>query len=161
MQPFCLSLQDRPLSFLLKVIRLSQCPKQGFPFMVLSLNVTHIVLNSLRRGYLDRSACKSLHHISLSKTLSPFYLSRAFRKRGAVLPVTNLYYGAVLHFIYERWKCEDLTLVDSGSLLKSKIAHYQQQNQHQTRILFFFKTSFLNLCRGRVELQRGRHAVHC
>ena len=53
-QPLALALSPTAQPFLLEVIEFSRCPTQGFPFMVLSLNVTCIVLNLLREGYLDK-----------------------------------------------------------------------------------------------------------
>jgi len=95
-QPLALSLSETALPFLVEVIEFSQCPTQGFPFMVLSLNVTCIVLNLLRDGYLDR----------------------LIRDKNSVFDVVNVYYGAVLFYIYDTWRNENLTLVASGELLK-------------------------------------------
>ena len=51
----------------------------------------------------------------------PFLLlPRLISQKGIVLEVFNLYYGAVLFYIYDTWKSERLTLVESGQLLKSK-----------------------------------------
>ncbi len=43
------------------------------------------------------------------------------KERGIVLQLVNTCYGAVLYHIYDHWKKENLTLVDSGLLLKSII----------------------------------------
>lgn len=95
-QPLALALSPTAQPFLLEVIEFSRCPTQGFPFMVLSLNVTCIVLNLLREGYLDK----------------------LIRDRNSVYDVVNVYYGAVLFYIYDTWRNENLTLVASGELLK-------------------------------------------
>jgi len=95
-QPLALSLSPTALPFLSEVIEFSRCPTQGFPFMVLSLNVTCIVLNLLREGYLDK----------------------LIRDKNSVFDVVNVYYGAVLFYIYNSWRNENLTLVASGELLK-------------------------------------------
>lgn len=95
-QPLALSLSTTALPFLLEVIEFSRCPTQGFPFMVLSINVTHIVLNFLRDGCLDK----------------------LISDKNSVYDVVNVYYGAVLYYIYDIWRTENMTLVDSGQLLK-------------------------------------------
>ncbi len=54
LQPLAASLSVKTLPFLTEVVNLSHSPSQGFPFMVLSLNVSNIVLKALRDGLLDR-----------------------------------------------------------------------------------------------------------
>lgn len=104
LQPMSLSLSKSSASFMLEVISLSHSPSQGFPFMVLSLNVTQIVLVSLRDGYIDR----------------------LMKDRGIVLQLVNTCYGAVLYHIYDHWKKENLTLVDSGLLLKKAETNFRK-----------------------------------
>jgi len=95
-QPLALSLSTTGLPFLSEVVEFSRCPTRGFPFMVLSINVTHIVLNLLRDGCLDK----------------------LISDKNSVYDVVNMYYGAVLFYIYDTWRNENLTLVASGQLLK-------------------------------------------
>lgn len=39
------------------IVNLSHNPSQGFPFMVLSLNVSNIILKALKDGILDKYVC--------------------------------------------------------------------------------------------------------
>lgn len=96
LQPTAFTLSEATLAFLCEVLKLSKSPDQGFPFMVLSLNITSIVLNSLRNKHLDR----------------------LIRSKRSVVHVVNLFYGAVLLYIYDQWKTGNLNLVHSGQLLK-------------------------------------------
>lgn len=54
LQPFASSLSEDTLPFIVNVVNLSHSPSQGFPFMVLSLNVSNMVLKALKDGLLDR-----------------------------------------------------------------------------------------------------------
>ena len=53
-QPLLLAISDSTLPFLSEVLRLSHSPSQGFPFLVLSLNVSNIVLQAVKDGVLDK-----------------------------------------------------------------------------------------------------------
>lgn len=54
LQPLAISLSNETLPLLLNVLDLSHSPSQGFPFMVLSLNVSNIVLKALKDGHIDK-----------------------------------------------------------------------------------------------------------
>ena len=54
LQPLIASLSTDSLPFIINVVNLSHSPCHGFPFMVLSLNVTNIILKALKEGLLDR-----------------------------------------------------------------------------------------------------------
>lgn len=57
LQPLAVCLCVETLPFMSNVVSLSHSPSQGFPFMVLSLNVSNIVLKALKDGVLDRYVC--------------------------------------------------------------------------------------------------------
>jgi hypothetical protein len=57
LQPFAASLSVETLPFMSNIVNLSHNPSQGFPFMVLSLNVSNIVLKALKDGILDKYVC--------------------------------------------------------------------------------------------------------
>lgn len=96
LQPLAVCLCVETLPFMSNVVSLSHSPSQGFPFMVLSLNVTNIVLKALKDGVLDRM----------------------IKEKETVLGVTTICYTAILFFIYDNWKKEKLTLSDCGSVFK-------------------------------------------
>lgn len=57
LQPLAASLSVETLPLMSNIVNLSHNPSQGFPFMVLSLNVSNIVLKALREGILDKYVC--------------------------------------------------------------------------------------------------------
>lgn len=50
--------------------------------------------------------------------LTFFY--RLIKQRATAIEIVNLYYGAILYFIYEHWVKDNITLKESGQLLKSR-----------------------------------------
>ncbi|XP_042880854.1 ELMO domain-containing protein 3-like [Penaeus japonicus] len=83
------------------IFRLSHDQHSQFPFMVLSINVTRISLQTLREGHLNKE-CNS---------------------RGNVRHVLNEYFTAVMFHIYWIWKTECKTIKDSGFLIKDAEAY--------------------------------------
>ncbi|XP_075231879.1 ELMO domain-containing protein 3-like isoform X2 [Lycorma delicatula] len=79
-----------------KLYRVSNSEDQPFPLAVLSLNVTQIALNALMSGKLNKE-CNNRH---------------------SVLQVLNLFYTAVMNYIFTIWVNEQKTIKDSGYLLK-------------------------------------------
>ncbi|XP_046458995.1 ELMO domain-containing protein 3-like [Daphnia pulex] len=96
LQPLAVSLSVETLPFMSNIVNLSHNPSQGFPFMVLSLNVSNIILKALKDGILDKM----------------------IQEKETVLGVANLCYSSVLFFIYDNWKKEKLTLSDCGPIMK-------------------------------------------
>ncbi|NXU55976.1 ELMD3 protein, partial [Turnix velox] len=91
---FVMDAQTLPLAH--EIFKLSHHPTQHFPFCIVSINITHIVLQALREECLYRE-CNS---------------------RQQVIAVLNdLYVAAFLRF-YHLWKWQNKTLADSGLLLK-------------------------------------------
>ena len=68
-------------------------------------------------GILTSNKFTSNHHYV--KCLIGF-CHRLIRSKGSAVEAANLFYGAVLFYIYDQWKNEKLSLVQSGHLLKSK-----------------------------------------
>lgn len=67
LQPLALAICNA--AFMLDAVNLSHSPSQGFPFMVLSLNVTQIVLVSLRDGHLDKYSLITLYKMSFQNLI--------------------------------------------------------------------------------------------
>ncbi|NXV72771.1 ELMD3 protein, partial [Atlantisia rogersi] len=68
----------------------------NFPFSIMSVNITHIVLQALREGR----------------------LSRECNRRRQVIAVLNELYAAAFLQLYRVWKQQHKTIADSGFLLK-------------------------------------------
>lgn len=88
----------RLLSLARSLHALSVSPDQEFPLMVLSINVTRIALHALRDGLLNR-ICNDL---------------------DSVWEAFNRFYVAVMFHIYDVWKTQNKTIVDSGYVLKGE-----------------------------------------
>jgi len=84
------------LPFAKDVYSLSRSQTQEFPLMVLSLNVTRIVLHLLRDGLLDK---------------------QCYKDDDAWCAVNSMY-AAVLFNIYHVWKSQHKTISNSGFVLK-------------------------------------------
>ena len=75
-----------------------------------------------------------------------FIFIRLIRDKNSVFDVVNVYYGAVLFYIYNSWRNENLTLVASGELLKSKIVTCPGiMNRLFISFLFFFFRSWTKM----------------
>lgn len=117
-------MSDSTLPFLSEVLRLSHSPSQGFPFLVLSLNVSNIVLQATKDGVLDRYTIIYAFSRIIFNLCFFFHIFRLISEKKSALDVTTTFYGAVLYFIFEHWKLENLSLVESGPLLKSSLLKF-------------------------------------
>ncbi|XP_031452906.1 ELMO domain-containing protein 3 [Phasianus colchicus] len=91
---FVMDSQTLPLA--LEIFRLSRHETQNFPFCIMSVNITRLVLQALREE------C----------------LSRECNRRRQVIAVLNDLYAAAFLQLYRVWKSQHKTIADSGFLLK-------------------------------------------
>ncbi|XP_074020403.1 ELMO domain-containing protein 3 [Numenius arquata] len=91
---FVMDAQTLPLAQ--EIFKLSQHETQNFPFCIMSVNITRIVIQALREE------C----------------LSRECNRRQQVIAVLNDLYAAAFLQLYRLWKWQHKTLADSGFLLK-------------------------------------------
>ncbi|XP_009881754.1 PREDICTED: ELMO domain-containing protein 3 [Charadrius vociferus] len=91
---FVMDSQTLPLAQ--EIFQLSQHETQNFPFCIMSVNITRIVVQALREE------C----------------LSRECNRRQQVIAVLNDLYAAAFLQLYRVWKWQHKTLADSGFLLK-------------------------------------------
>ncbi|KAM6369639.1 LOW QUALITY PROTEIN: ELMO domain-containing protein 3 [Pluvialis apricaria] len=91
---FVMDSQTLPLAR--EIFQLSQHETQNFPFCIMSVNITRIVIQALREE------C----------------LSRECNRRQQVIAVLNDLYAAAFLQLYRVWKWQHKTLADSGFLLK-------------------------------------------
>uniref|UniRef100_A0A8C0B4H9 ELMO domain containing 3 n=1 Tax=Buteo japonicus TaxID=224669 RepID=A0A8C0B4H9_9AVES len=91
---FVMDSQTLPLAQ--EIFKLSQHETQNFPFCIMSVNITRIVIQALRE---ER-------------------LSRECNRRQQVIAVLNDLYAAAFLQLYRVWKWQHKTIVDSGFLLK-------------------------------------------
>ncbi|KAM6035044.1 ELMO domain-containing protein 3 isoform 2-T2 [Theristicus caerulescens] len=91
---FVMDSQTLPLAQ--EIFRLSQHETQNFPFCIMSVNITRIVIQALRE---ER-------------------LSRECNRRQQVIAVLNDLYAAAFLQLYRVWKWQRKTVADSGFLLK-------------------------------------------
>ncbi|XP_075031100.1 ELMO domain-containing protein 3 isoform X2 [Calonectris borealis] len=91
---FVMDSQTLPLAE--EIFQLSQHETQNFPFCIMSVNITRIVIQALRE---ER-------------------LSRECNRRQQVIAVLNDLYAAAFLQLYRVWKWQHKTVADSGFLLK-------------------------------------------
>uniref|UniRef100_A0A8C4XRT9 ELMO domain containing 3 n=1 Tax=Falco tinnunculus TaxID=100819 RepID=A0A8C4XRT9_FALTI len=91
---FVMDSQTLPLAR--EIFKLSQHETQNFPFCIMSVNITRIVIQALRE---ER-------------------LSRECNRRQQVIAVLNDMYTAAFLQLYHVWKWQHKTVADSGFLLK-------------------------------------------
>ncbi|XP_040474154.1 ELMO domain-containing protein 3 isoform X3 [Falco naumanni] len=91
---FVMDSQTLPLAR--EIFKLSQHETQNFPFCIMSVNITRIVIQALRE---ER-------------------LSRECNRRQQVIAVLNDMYTAAFLQLYHLWKWQHKTVADSGFLLK-------------------------------------------
>ncbi|XP_040984298.1 ELMO domain-containing protein 3 isoform X4 [Aquila chrysaetos chrysaetos] len=91
---FVMDSQTLPLAQ--EIFKLSQHETQNFPFCIMSVNITRIVIQALRE---ER-------------------LSRECNRRQQVIAVLNDLYAAAFLQLYRVWKWQHKTVVDAGFLLK-------------------------------------------
>ncbi|XP_063214600.1 ELMO domain-containing protein 3 isoform X4 [Chroicocephalus ridibundus] len=91
---FVMDAQTLPLAH--EIFKLSRHETQNFPFCIMSVNITRIVIQALREE------C----------------LSRECNRRQQVIAVLNDLYAAAFLQLYRLWKWQHKTIADSGFLLK-------------------------------------------
>ncbi|XP_068776860.1 ELMO domain-containing protein 3 isoform X2 [Struthio camelus] len=91
---FVMDSQTLPLAH--KIFKLSQHETQNFPFCIMSVNITRIVMQALREERLSRE-CN--------------------RRQQVIVVLNDVYVAAFLH-LYSVWKAQHKTIADSGFLLK-------------------------------------------
>ncbi|XP_052661514.1 ELMO domain-containing protein 3 isoform X4 [Harpia harpyja] len=91
---FVMDSQTLPLAQ--EIFKLSQHETQNFPFCIMSVNITRIIIQALREEH----------------------LSRECNRRQQVIAVLNDLYAAAFLQLYRVWKWQHKTVVDSGFLLK-------------------------------------------
>ncbi|CAH1783711.1 unnamed protein product [Owenia fusiformis] len=92
---YCLS--DSKMQPIMKdIYKLSLHETQNFPFSVMGINVTRIVLQSLREGILNKEC----------------------NRRQQVLEVVNDLYAGTYLYLYQIWKSQHKTIADSGFVIK-------------------------------------------
>ncbi|XP_021230570.1 ELMO domain-containing protein 3 isoform X3 [Numida meleagris] len=96
MQMLYFVMDSQMLPLALEIFRLSQHETQNFPFSIMSVNITRLVLQALREE------C----------------LSRECNRRQQVIAVLNDLYAAAFLQLYRVWKSQHKTIADSGFLLK-------------------------------------------
>lgn len=96
MQMLFFVMDPQMLPLALDIFKLSQHETQEFPFGIMSVNITRIVLQALRE---ER-------------------LSRECNRRQQVIAVLNDLYAAAFLRLYRVWKWEHKTIADSCFLLK-------------------------------------------
>ncbi|OPJ61158.1 ELMO domain-containing protein 3 [Patagioenas fasciata monilis] len=95
---FVLDVQTLPLVH--DIFKLSQHETQNFPFCIMSVNITRMVVQALRE---DR-------------------LSRVCNQRREVIAVLNDLYAAAFLQLYRVWKWQHKTIADSAPLLRGDIS---------------------------------------
>ncbi|KAI5094641.1 ELMO domain-containing protein 3, partial [Silurus meridionalis] len=90
------------------IYKLSQHPVQNFPFSVMSINLTRIVLHALREEVLTKEC----------------------NRRQQVVSVLNEVYVATFLHLYEVWRSQRKTISDSGHVLKD-VELYVKKNPKQ------------------------------
>ncbi|XP_033757495.1 uncharacterized protein LOC117339891 [Pecten maximus] len=79
------------------IYKLSLHPTQNFPFCVMGINMSRIVIQALREDCLNREC----------------------NKREDVLGVVNDFYAALYLDLYQTWKSKGKTITDSGNVIKA------------------------------------------
>ncbi|XP_071585388.1 ELMO domain-containing protein 3 isoform X2 [Heliangelus exortis] len=78
------------------IFRLSHHETQSFPFCLMSLNITRIVLQALREGRLNREC----------------------NRRQQLLPLLNLLHAAAFLQLQRLWTAQGATIADTGDILR-------------------------------------------
>ncbi|XP_073181546.1 ELMO domain-containing protein 3 isoform X3 [Lepidochelys kempii] len=108
---FVMDSQTLPLAR--DVFKLSQHESQNFPFCVMSINITRIVIQALREEH----------------------LSRECNRRQQVIAVLNDLYVATSLRLYVIWKTQQKTISDSGFVLKDLEAFAKKKPKQLLRYL--------------------------
>ncbi|NWH58004.1 ELMD3 protein, partial [Geococcyx californianus] len=96
MQLLYFVMDARTLPLALKIFKLAQHETQNFPFCLMSVNITRLVIQALREE------C----------------LSRECNRRQQVIAVLNDLYAAAFLQLYHLWKWQHKTIADSSFVLK-------------------------------------------
>ncbi|XP_068617164.1 ELMO domain-containing protein 3 [Brachionichthys hirsutus] len=118
MHPLYFVMDPETLPLARDIYKLSQHPAQNFPFSVMSINMTRIVLQVLREEA----------------------LSRECNRRQQVVGVLNDFYVATYLYLYQLWKTQQKTIADSGFVLK-EVELFAKKNPKQMlrRLELFLK----------------------
>ncbi|XP_009989389.1 PREDICTED: LOW QUALITY PROTEIN: ELMO domain-containing protein 3, partial [Tauraco erythrolophus] len=98
MQMLYFVMDARTLPLAQEIFQLSQHETQNFPFCIMSVNITRIVIQALREERLSRECNR--------------------RQQQQVIAVLNDLYAAAFLQLYRVWKRQHKTVADSGFLLK-------------------------------------------
>ncbi|XP_042715230.2 ELMO domain-containing protein 3 isoform X1 [Chrysemys picta bellii] len=113
MQILYFVMDSRILPLARDVFKLSQHESQNFPFCVMSINITRIVIQALREEH----------------------LSRECNRRQQVIAVLNDLYVATSLRLYVIWKTQQKTISDSGFVLKELEAFAKKKPKQLLRYL--------------------------
>lgn len=108
MHTLYLVMDTRTLPLAREIFKLSQHETQNFPFCVMSINITRIVIQALREE------C----------------LSKECNRRQQVIAVLNDFYVATFLHLYHIWKTQNKTISDSGFVLK-EVEMFAKRNPKQ------------------------------
>ncbi|XP_069070348.1 ELMO domain-containing protein 3 isoform X2 [Pleurodeles waltl] len=108
MHTLYLVMDTRTLPLAREIFKLSQHETQNFPFCVMSINITRIVIQALREE------C----------------LSKECNRRQQVIAVLNDFYVATFLHLYHIWKTQKKTISDSGFVLK-EVEMFAKRNPKQ------------------------------
>ncbi|NWR81716.1 ELMD3 protein, partial [Centropus unirufus] len=148
MQLLSFVMDARTLPLALEIFKLSQHETQNFPFCLMSVNITRLVIQALREE------C----------------LSRECNRRHQVIAVLNDLYVAAFLQLFRLWKWQHKTIADSSfvlqelefstkkkpkQLLKALEAYMNQSLQHQSLPAASVgeEIAFTGICDPRVELE--------
>ncbi|XP_030407748.1 ELMO domain-containing protein 3 isoform X1 [Gopherus evgoodei] len=113
MQILYFVMDSRTLPLARDVFKLSHHESQNFPFCVMSINITRIVIQALREEH----------------------LSRECNRRQQVIAVLNDLYVATSLRLYVIWKTQQKTISDSGFVLKELEAFAKKKPKQLLRYL--------------------------
>ncbi|NXX21066.1 ELMD3 protein, partial [Podargus strigoides] len=113
MQILFFVMDSRTLPLAQEIFKLSQHETQNFPFCIMSVNITRIVIQALRE---ER-------------------LSRVCNRRHQVIAVLNDLYAAAFLQLYRLWKWQCKTIADSAFLLKELELSAQKKPKQLLRSL--------------------------
>ncbi|XP_069475050.1 ELMO domain-containing protein 3 isoform X2 [Ambystoma mexicanum] len=108
MHTLYLVMDTQTLPLAREIFKLSQHETQNFPFCVMSINITRIVIQALREE------C----------------LSKECNRRQQVIAVLNDFYVATYLHLYHIWKTQNKTISDSGFVLK-EVEMFAKRNPKQ------------------------------
>jgi len=106
------------------IYRVARSETQNFPLAVMSINLTKVALDALRRGQLNRFV-QFLDGVEMTMSQCSYLLIdvlcfRECNSRGSVVTVLNDFYSAVFCHTFLIWTQQHKTIVDAGHILKGK-----------------------------------------